>query len=339
MSAPRAETLCQLPMRRLLALMPFNRRILAALAVACAAAAMPAASYKGAISVDAATGAVLFESNADTVSPPASMTKLMTFAVLDDEIKKGTLALDVQVTVTRETARVAAYKDSTEVWLRQGEVFSVEDLIYAMMIQSANDAAYALAQKVGGTAAIFVTMMNTKAQALGMAHTTFRSPNGFPPPSRRIAEGDLTTPRDYALLCRYLIQRTEILKYTSVKSRSFGAGIRLRPTQMNNHNNLLGKCPGVDGLKTGFTSGAGFCISATAQRGGRRVIVVVMDSPDSRTRDLNARDLIDQAFLRLPLGPASFPLDSTVPTEPTRPAPTPSPADGPVIRMPRPGWN
>jgi D-alanyl-D-alanine carboxypeptidase (penicillin-binding protein 5/6) len=326
-------------MRRLLALMPFNRRILAALAVACAAAAMPAASYKGAISVDAATGAVLFESNADTVSPPASMTKLMTFAVLDDEIKKGTLALDVQVTVTRETARVAAYKDSTEVWLRQGEVFSVEDLIYAMMVQSANDAAYALAQKVGGTAAIFVTMMNTKAKALGMVHTTFRSPNGFPPPSRRISEGDLTTPRDYALLCRYLIQRTEILKYTSVKSRSFGAGIRLRPTQMNNHNNLLGKCPGVDGLKTGFTSGAGFCISATAQREGRRVIVVVMDSPDSRTRDLNTRELIDQAFLRLPLGPASIPIESTAPTEPTRPAPTPSPAEGPVIRMPRPSWN
>ncbi|HEY5078779.1 MAG TPA: D-alanyl-D-alanine carboxypeptidase family protein [Opitutaceae bacterium] len=319
-----------------------NRRAICACLAALGAAWAPAlsgASYKGAISTDAATGAVLYESNADAVSPPASMTKLMTFAVVDDEIKKGTLSLDTQVTVTRETARVAAFKDSTEVWLRQGEVFSVRELIYAMMIQSANDAAYALAQRVGGTAADFVTMMNAKAKALGMVHTTFRSPHGFPPPSRRIADGDLTTPRDYALLCRYLIQRTEVLTYTSVKNRAFGAGIRLKATEMSNHNNLLGKCPGVDGLKTGFTNGAGFCISATAQRDGRRVIVVVMDSPDQRTRDLNTKDLIEQAFIRLPLGAVSFPANAEVPAAPTRPSPTPSPTEGPVIHMPRPGGN
>jgi D-alanyl-D-alanine carboxypeptidase (penicillin-binding protein 5/6) len=294
-----------------------------------------AASYKGAISTDAATGNVLFESNADAISPPASMTKLMTFAVLDDVMRKGSLTLETPVTVTREAARVAAFKDSTEVWLKQGETFTVEDLIYAMMIQSANDAAYALAQKAGGSAADFVVMMNAKARELGMTRTTFRSPHGFPPPSRRIADGDLTTPRDYALLCRYLVLHTDVLKYTSVKSRTFGAGVRFPPTQMNNHNNLLARCPGVDGLKTGFTNGAGFCISATAQRDGRRVIVIVMDSPDSKTRDLNTRDLIDQAFFRLPLGTAAFSQAPGVPTAPTRPAPTPAPTDGPVIHVPR----
>ena len=180
-------------MRRLNFLKSMNRRsipawIAVASALVCAAPAVSAASYKGAISTDAATGNVLFESNADAISPPASMTKLMTFAVLDDIIKKGTLSLDTPVAVTYEAAKVAAYRDSTEVWLHQGEVFSVEELIYAMMIQSANDAAYALAQKAGGTAAAFVAMMNAKARELGMVRSTFRTPNGFP----RLAGGSPT---------------------------------------------------------------------------------------------------------------------------------------------------
>jgi len=306
------------------------RILAAALAVVSAASARTAASYKGAIATDASTGAVLFEDNADAVSPPASMTKLMTFAVLTDYLKEGTIALDTPVVVTLEDARVALYKKSTEVWLRQGEVFPVEELIYAMMIQSANDAAYTLAHKAGGTVSIFVARMNAKARELGMNHSTFRSPHGYPPPSRRIADGDLTTPRDYSLLCRYLLLHTDILKYTSVKTRTFGAGIRLDPVQMTNHNHLLGKIPGVDGLKTGFTDGAGFCLAATAARDGRRIIVVMMDSPDSRTRDLNVQELINQAFAAMPLGAKPFapgPLPAAA-TAPTRPAPAAAPPDG-----------
>jgi D-alanyl-D-alanine carboxypeptidase len=313
--------------------------VIAAAALAANAAAARSAAYKGAIATDAATGAVLFEDNADSVSPPASMTKLMTFAVLDDAIRKGSLSLSTPVTVTSEDARVAALRDSTEVWLRQGETFPVEELIYAMMIQSANDAAYALAHKAGGTAGAFVAQMNEKARALGMVHSTFRSPNGFPPPSRRISEGDLTTPRDYALLCRYLVLHTDILKYTSIRNRTFGAGMRLQPVLMKNHNNLLGKIPGVDGLKTGFTSGAGFCLSATAQRNGHRIIVVMMDSPDSKTRDLNVEGIITDAFIRIPIAEASFSQAPAGAAEPTRPelsAPSPqsAPDSGPVIHMP-----
>ena len=122
-----------------------------------------------------------------------------------------------------------------------------------------------------------------------------------------------------------------------MKNRVFGAGLRLKPTPMSNHNNLLGKCPGVDGLKTGFTNGAGFCIAATAQRDGRRVIVVVMDSPESKVRDFNTQELIDQAFIRLPLGTAQFPAKASVPTQPTRPSPTPTPDEGPVIHLPQTG--
>jgi len=326
-------------MGRFLAVMLHSRRTLAswaaAAALACAAPAYgSAAPYKAAIATDAATGEVLYEYNADTVSPPASMTKLMTFAVLDDKIKKGSLSLNTSVTVTREAAKVAAFKDSTEVWLRQGEVFSVEELIYAMMIQSANDAAYALAQKAGGTSAAFVALMNAKAKELGMLRTTFRSPHGFPPPSRRIEDGDLTTPRDYSLLCRYLLWNTDILKYTSVRNRTFGAGIRLKATLMTNHNNLLGRSPGVDGLKTGFTAGAGFCISATAERHGHRIVAVVMGSPDSRTRDLNTQELFNKAFLRLPLNSIPFPTMSAASSQAPSPAPTPPPSGGPVIHLP-----
>jgi D-alanyl-D-alanine carboxypeptidase len=308
----------------------------AALSLSANVASARAAAYKGAIATDAATGVVLYSDNSDAVSPPASMTKLMTFAVLDDELRKGTIALSTPVTVTAEDAKVAAFKDSTEVWLRQGEIFPVEDLIYAMMIQSANDAAYALAHKAGGTVSAFVALMNIKARELGMNNSTFRSPHGFPPPSRRIADGDLTTPRDYAILCRYLLLHTDILKYTSVKSRTFGAGIRLQPVLMTNHNHLLGKIPGVDGLKTGFTSGAGFCLSATAERNGHRIIVVMMDSPDSRTRDLNVQQLITQAFINVPITEAPFMKGTPPPAEPTRPTPVPAPTpdNGPLIHMP-----
>ena len=310
--------------------------LLAAAALAAAATGRSVPAYKGAISTDAGTGAVLFEQNADAISPPASMTKLMTFAVLDDDLRKGALTLATPVTVTAEDAKVASLKKSTEVWLRQGEVFTVEELIYAMMIQSANDAAYALAHKAGGTVKAFVAEMNAKALSIGMLRSKFQTPNGYPTRSHRIADGDLTTPRDYAVLCRYLLLHTDILKYTSVKSRTFGAGVRLQPVLMRNHNNLLGKIPGVDGLKTGFTDGAGFCLAATAERGGHRVIVVMMDSPDSRTRDLNVQELITQAFVRLPVLAPTFKTVTAEVGAPARPAPAPSPlpSDGPVIRLP-----
>jgi D-alanyl-D-alanine carboxypeptidase (penicillin-binding protein 5/6) len=326
-------------------LKPLTCAALLAVAVLAAgpAAARSTEPYLGAIATDASTGIVLFEHNADAIGPPASMAKLMTYAVLADQLKAGKLALDTPVTVTREDAKVAALRDSTEVWLREGETFPVEELIYAMMIQSANDAAYTLAHKAGGTVAEFVAEMNAKARALGMTRSTFRSPNGFPPPSRRIADGDLTTPRDFSLLCRYLLLQTDILKYTSVRSRPFGSGIRLNAVLMTNHNHLLGRIQGVDGLKTGFTSGAGFCLSATALRNGHRIIVVMMGSPDPKTRDLNVEGLIGDAFIKVPVTEPPFARGAGIlaqPTAPTRPepassfAPAGTGAEGPTIHLP-----
>ncbi|MBS0663274.1 MAG: D-alanyl-D-alanine carboxypeptidase [Verrucomicrobia bacterium] len=257
-------------------------------------------AYKGAIIMDAATGSVLFEDHDGETSPPASMTKLMTFAVIHDKLASGALTLQTPVTVTAPDSKIGG----TQVWLKEGEVFPVEELLYAMMIQSANDAAYALARTAAGTVPAFVELMNAKARELGMTHTTFRTPHGLPPSNRRLAEGDLTTPHDFALLCRHLLLKTDIIKYTSVKRRAFGPPVR--GTMMDNHDHLLGRVQGVDGLKTGFTNGAGFCLSATALRNGRRIIVVVMGSPDSKTRDLKVAEFIERGFATLPPNGPTF---------------------------------
>ena len=263
--------------------------------------------YTGAITLDADTGAVLFEENADASNPPASMTKLMTFAVVSDKLAAGTLTLQTIVQITAEDADMGG----TQVFLDPREKFPVEELLYAMMIQSANDAAHALSRAAAGSTPAFVGLMNAKARSLGMTHTTFRSPHGLPPASRREADGDLTTPRDFALLCRYLLQKTDVLKYTAVKERDFGALRAKGPQHMRNHNNLLGKVPGVDGLKTGYTQSAGYCLSVTAERNGRRVISVIMGSfgpgrtiDKGRARDLKAVELIEQGFAALPATPS-----------------------------------
>jgi D-alanyl-D-alanine carboxypeptidase (penicillin-binding protein 5/6) len=284
--------------------------ILSAGLAAMSAREKPAAGnkgYAGAIVIDAATGQALVEDNADVANPPASMTKLMTFAVLHDKLASGAITLQTVVQITNEDSKMGG----TQVYLDPRETFPVEELIYAMMIQSANDAAHALARAAGGSVEAFVELMNAKARALGMTHTTFRTPHGLPPPSRRIADGDLTTPRDYALLCRYLVLNTDVLKYSSVRNRDFGAGRKQGPQHMKNHNNLLGKVAGVDGLKTGYTEGAGYCLSATAERHGRRVITVIMGSfgPNGqkdlgKTRDLHAADLIERGFATLPVVPS-----------------------------------
>jgi D-alanyl-D-alanine carboxypeptidase (penicillin-binding protein 5/6) len=323
--------------------MPFPRFAFIAAGLVLGGILAPAAlarapAYKGAIIVDAATGKALFADNADESSPPASMTKLMTFAVLQDAIRRGTVSLDTPVRIVPADTRT----QPSIIGLKPGETFPLEELVYAMMIPSANDAAQTVARVVAGSVPAFVDLMNAKARDLGMTRTTFRTPNGLPVRGRRVADGDLTTPRDFAILCRYVLQKTNVLKYTSVRTRNFGTGYRFPPTPMTNHNHLLGRIEGVDGLKTGFTNGAGFCLATTAQRGGRRIIVVLMDSPDSKSRDLKVAELIDRGFSLLPLfpppGAVSFPAASpsappaaaSAMSAPSRPAPASPPPDSPM---------
>jgi D-alanyl-D-alanine carboxypeptidase (penicillin-binding protein 5/6) len=271
-----------------------------------------AAAYKGAVIMDAASGQILFEDHQGEPSPPASMTKLMTFLVLHDKLQSGALTLKTPVTVEASDSKIGG----TQVWLKEKEVFPVEELLYAMMIQSANDAAHALARTAAGSTAAFVELMNAKAREIGMTHTTFRTPHGLPPSNRRLSDGDLTTPQDFAILCRELLLKTDVLTYTSVKTRNFGDGVRATPVVMNNHNHLLGKIAGVDGLKTGFTNGAGFCLSATALRNGRRIIVVVMGCQDRKLRDIKVAELIERGFAALPTSAAPFASQAASPAKP-----------------------
>lgn len=256
-------------------------------------------TYRGAIVMDAATGEILFEDNADTISPPASMVKLMTFAVLHDKLASGALSLTMPVRIVPSDAGIGG----SQVYLDPRETFPVEELLYAMMIHSANDAAQALARIAGGTVKAFVDQMNAKARELGLTNSTFRTPHGLPPANRRSAEGDLGSPRDYAILGRYLVQKTNVLKYTSIRLRLFGEGVRAQPTQMVNRDDLIGHVAGADGLKTGTTASAGSCLTATAERQGRRVIVALMGAPSSKVRNLKVIELLDLGFAALPPPP------------------------------------
>jgi D-alanyl-D-alanine carboxypeptidase (penicillin-binding protein 5/6) len=291
---------------------------------------------KGAIVIDAETGNVLFEDRADTVAAPASMTKLMTFAVLHDKLAAGALSLDTLIEVTAADSNIGG----SQVWLKEHEVFPVQELLYAMMVHSANDAAYALARTAAGSVDAFVELMNRKAQELGMTHTTFRSPHGLPPETRRTLDGDVSTPRDFALLCRELLRHTDVLAYTSIRTRDFGTGVRPQPVAMVNSDHLVGRVPGVDGLKTGYTRDAGFCLSATAQRNGRRVLVVSMGSPTSKARDRKVTELLEFGFAALPPKPVvpTIQLDGPAPvaTTPKQTADRPQTETLPPLKFPIP---
>lgn len=269
--------------------------------LACAAAfgleRVARTPYVGAMVVDAATGRVLFEDRADERGYPASVTKLMTLAVVLDRVDAGQLTFDSRVTVSAAAAGIGG----SQVYLKQGEVFTVDELLYALMISSANDAALALAVHTAGSREAFVAQMNAKARALGMAHTTFHSPHGLPP--ARGQQPDVSTARDLTILSRALAPRPDVRRYTSVRTRRLREGTA-RPFQMDNHNKLLGRIAGCDGLKTGYFAAAGSSIAVTAQRDGRRVVAVILSAEGSKNRDLKAAELVERGFAVLAAGGA-----------------------------------
>ena len=275
--------------------------------------------YLGAIVIDANDGRVLFEDGADRPGYPASMLKLMDLFIVLDRVKQGSVHLDDPVLITKEISAIGG----SQVYLDPREKFTVEELIYALMIQSANDAAMALAIHVGGTREGFVRMMNEKAKELGLSQLTlFQSPHGLPPGKDQ--RPDMTTPRDFAKLCKALLAaHPETLKYTSLAYKVF----REKPLfEMRTHNHLLGAVPGCDGLKTGYFTDAGYSVAATAQRDGARVIAVVMGSVDRKVRDAKATELIARGMLEAsrvaPPAPVSTPV--VQPSLPTASSPAPA---------------
>jgi len=238
--------------------------------------------YVGAITIDAATGKILFQDHPDVQGYPASVQKVMTLLIIMDKINQHALKFNEKVPVTVQACKTGG----SQVYLDPRESFSVEDLLYALMVQSANDAAVALASYVGGSTDAFVDLMNQKAKAIGMRNTTFHSVHGLPPSEGQ--EPDITTARDLAILGRELIQKyPQALKFTSTVKRGFRNGT----FTMENHDHLLTSFPGCDGLKTGYFKQAGYSIIATASRNNARVITVVLGAEKSITRHPNsARD-------------------------------------------------
>lgn len=272
--------------------------------------------YVGAIVIDDASGRVLFEDNADVRGYPASVTKLMTFFVIMDRVHGGQLTLQTPVTVSAEASRTGG----SQVYLKQGEVFTVNELLEALMIQSANDAAVALAVHAAGSREAFVGLMNAKARALGMASTTFHSPHGLPPGKGQSV--DTSTARDLAILARELIDHEDVLRYSSVKVRTL-RGNTATPFEMRTHNHLLGKLAGCDGLKTGYFSAAGYSLAATVERNGRRIIAVVLGSDASKTRDFKVMELTEKAFAT-PAAPLPAVRTTTAPAQPAPAAQIPT---------------
>ncbi len=249
--------------------------------------------YIGAIIVDADTGAVLFENKADAPGYPASTLKLMTLLVIQEKIDAGQVKLSdmAKVSVT------ACKTGGSQVYLDPKETFSVEDLLYAMMIQSANDAAVALAEHVAGTKEAFVELMNAKAAQLGMTNSRFSSVHGLPPSEGQ--KNDISSARDMATLARELCKHPAVFAYTSASYRQFRANTP-KPFDMRTHNPFLKEgVEGCDGFKTGYTATAGWSIVVTAKRNGRRVIVVVLGSDERKMRDAQARDLLSKGFTLL----------------------------------------
>lgn len=259
--------------------------------------------YASALVIDTATGATLFEEHADAILYPASMVKLMVMLLVFEQVDAGRLNLTDMIPVTEE----AAHMGGAQVYLANGESFSLDDMLYALCIKSANDAAVALAIHVAGSKDAFVQLMNARAVELGMNATRFATVHGLPPDPGQ--EPDRSSARDIARLSREILKYREVTRYTSAREKWF----RNNTFQMLTHNRILHNVEGCDGLKTGYFRAAGFSVAATAQRSGRRVIAVVMGSTVRQTRDAKAAELIDLGFARLP----EIPADPPPPPQPT----------------------
>jgi len=266
--------------------------LLCTVTTATALAIMSRSPYSGAIVIDAATGKVLFEDNADARGYPASITKLMVLLVILEAVEAHRLTLDEPVTVTAQVSKIGG----SQVYLKDNEVFPVDELLYALIVQSANDAATALAIHYAGSKAAFVELMNRRAQEIGMRDTVFRSVHGLPPGKGQLP--DISTPRDIAKLCRELLKKPRALKYTSTRQRPFRADAA-EPFMMRNHNRLLGRIEGCDGLKTGYFRAAGFSIAATASKRDQRAIAVVLGASNGRVRDAKAKEMLTRGLMEL----------------------------------------
>lgn len=236
------------------------------------------------ILMDAKTGAVLYEYNADEALPPASVTKVMTMLLIFEAIDGGTLSLTDMISVSE----TAASMGGSQIFLAPGEEMSVDDLLKGLIVSSANDAAVALAEAIAGSEEGFVVKMNARAEALGMKNTHFENTNGLDDTT----DNHVTSARDIAIMTRELMKHEKVFDYTTIWMDTIRGGT----FGLSNTNRLIRFYKGATGLKTGSTSKAKFCISATAERDGLSLIAVIMGSPTRDARNALAASLLDFGF-------------------------------------------
>ncbi len=239
---------------------------------------------KSAILMEAGTGRVLYEQNADEALPPASVTKVMTLLLVMEAIEEGRISLQDTV----RTSERAASMGGSQIFLEEGEEMSVEDMVKSVVIASANDAACALAEHISGSEEAFVKKMNERARELEMKNTSFENTNGLDD----TAQDHLTSARDIAIMSRELIKHKKILEYSSIWMDS----VRNGTFGLTNTNRLVRFYRGCTGLKTGSTDKAGFCVSATAERDGVSLICVIMGAETGDKRNAMAARLLDYGF-------------------------------------------
>lgn len=237
---------------------------------------------KGVILLEPHTGKVLYEDNADLSVAPASITKIMSLLLVMEAIENEKLSLDTKVS----TSEHAASMGGSQIWLEVGETMTVDELLRAAVIASANDATVALAEAVAGSEETFVDMMNKRASQLGMENTTFKNACGLD------EEGHTTSARDVGLMAAALIKHELIKKYSTV----WMDALRNGKSELTNTNKLVRYYKGATGLKTGTTSKAGCCVAATAERDGMELVAVVMGGENSNERFTGAKKLLDYGF-------------------------------------------
>ena len=240
---------------------------------------------RSALLIEPTTGKILYENNIDEKFAPASVTKIMTMLLVMEAIDNGKISIDDKVTVSENAKKMGG----STMLLDTGEIRTVEELLKGVAIASGNDAAVALAEYLGGTEDAFVQMMNKRCEELGMTNTTFKNSNGLP------ISGHLSTARDIGTMSMELLKHKDILKYSSIYMETLSEG-RKTPIELVNHNKLVRFFEGCDGLKTGYTEEAKYCISATATRDGVRMLSVIMGAPTYKIRNRDASMLMNYGF-------------------------------------------
>lgn len=244
-----------------------------------------AENAKSAIMIEASTGTILYEKNKDDKLPMASMTKMMTLLLIMEEIESGNLKWNEMIT----TSEHAASMGGSQIFLEVGEKMSVEDLVKGICIASGNDASVAMAERIGGTEEKFVSMMNKKAKELGLSNTHFENACGLD------SDNHYSSANDMSIIAKELVKHKKILEFSGTYEDYLRKNTE-KSFWLVNTNKLVRYYQGVDGLKTGYTKNAGYCITTTAERGNMRLITVVMGEPSSAIRNSETTTMLDYGF-------------------------------------------